>query len=197
MKLKCSFELVDRTIFLRDFMECYFHGNLSSAIDMLSKSVDNKEFRAEMLAAKCYFDLQKPKRATVGSAGYDFFFPFRLTIPEGMTVRIPTGIVWKTDELEDTYGLFLYPRSSLGIHYTLREPNGVSVIDADYYGNSSNGGHIFVNLRNEGHNGSCVIQPNKGYVQGVIQPIYLVDDDDTTSVRTGGSGSTDSQKISF
>ena len=191
MIINSTFDIIDRETFLKDFMDCYLYGNLNLAIDP-DLSVDNRELRAEMLAAKCHYELKKPKRATIGSAGYDFFFPVKLTIPEGITVKIPTGICWNTANLTETYALFLYSRSSLGIYYTLREPNLVSVIDADYYDNPKNNGHIFVNLRNEGHNGSCIIHPGKGYIQGVIQPIYLTSDDDATEYRIGGSGSTDS-----
>ena len=45
-------------------------------------------------AEKAYEELM-PKRATKGSAGYDFFTPYPITIAPGETVKIPTGIrVW-------------------------------------------------------------------------------------------------------
>ena len=39
-----------------------------------------------------YNDLKLPKRATVGSAGYDFYAPFDINLISGETVKIPTGI---------------------------------------------------------------------------------------------------------
>jgi dUTPase len=42
--------------------------------------------------------------------------------------------------------LFIFPRSSLGIKKGLMMSNGVGVIDADYYNNPDNEGHIMVPL---------------------------------------------------
>ena len=39
-----------------------------------------------------YDDLKLPKRATKGSAGYDFYAPFDITLAPGETIKIPTGI---------------------------------------------------------------------------------------------------------
>lgn len=187
------FEIIDKEIYKRDFITCYEKYNLNRAIDQLGEKMVNNEFRAEALAARCYFDLVKPLRKTIGSAGYDFTFPMELRIEQGMTVRIPTGICWNSTENGEHYVLMLYPRSSLGISHTLREPNLVSVIDSDYYGNPSNGGHIMVNLRNEGNNGPCIIRAGSGYIQGIVTRYFLMEDDETTMTRTGGFGSTDTR----
>ena len=37
-------------------------------------------------------EIPMPKRATTGSAGYDFVSPLEVTIPAGETALIPTGI---------------------------------------------------------------------------------------------------------
>ena len=39
-----------------------------------------------------YEALKLPKRATKGSAGYDFFAPFTFQLAPGETIKIPTGI---------------------------------------------------------------------------------------------------------
>ena len=39
-----------------------------------------------------YEELKLPKRATRGSAGYDFYTPFNIILKPGETVKIPTGI---------------------------------------------------------------------------------------------------------
>ena len=39
-----------------------------------------------------YNNIRVPRRATVGSAGYDFFAPWSFTLEPGQTVRIPSGI---------------------------------------------------------------------------------------------------------
>ena len=43
-------------------------------------------------AEKVYEAIRLPKRATAGSAGYDFFAPAEFTLKPGETVKIPTGI---------------------------------------------------------------------------------------------------------
>lgn len=186
-----GFELVKKDQFERDFVDSYKNYNLGVAIDSTyDLNVGNKDLRIQYLADNVYHSLRKPRRATIGSAGYDFFYPMELKIPEATTVKIPTGIAWNPNTKEHQLVLSIYPRSSLGIKYSLREPNLVSIIDSDYYGCDQNGGHIFVYLRNEGHNGICTIRANTAYCQGVITRFYIVEDDDTTSTRTGGIGST-------
>ena len=39
-----------------------------------------------------YDHIKLPKRATSGSAGYDFYAPVTLTMKPGETVKVPTGI---------------------------------------------------------------------------------------------------------
>ena len=144
--------------------------------------------RYEDLARMLYKDLKLPKRATVGSCGYDFFYPITIHLEPGEILKLPTGIAWQ-DDIENRRALLIFPRSSLGIKYILREPNIVSIIDSDYYGCKDNGGHIHVTLFNEGKI-PAVIPVNKGYSQGIIIRYELTDDDDCTGIRTGGFGST-------
>ena len=54
-----------------------------------------------------YDAIKLPKRATAGSAGYDFFAPFDIELKAGETVKVPTGIRVKIDE---GWLLSLYPR---------------------------------------------------------------------------------------
>ena len=62
----------------------------------------------EQQMEELYWDIKLPKRATAGSAGYDFFTPFSFTLKPGETIKIPTGIRAKMDE---GWVLKLYPRS--------------------------------------------------------------------------------------
>ena len=89
-------------------------------------------------------DIPLPKRATAGSAGYDFVSPLEVTIPAGGTALIPTGV---RAEMEPGWVLMLFPRSSLGFRHCLRLANTVGVIDSDY-AFAKNEGHIMVKLRN-------------------------------------------------
>lgn len=133
-----------------------------------------------------YDELVLPRRGTKSSAGYDFISPIDIVLNPGDSKIIPTGIKVIMNENEF---LAIYIRSSLGFKYNLRMCNQVGIIDADYYGNVENEGHIFVKLKNEGDN---IVYINKGdrFVQGIFTPYLTTDDDGATNVRLGGIGST-------
>lgn len=133
-----------------------------------------------------YDELILPKRGTKHSAGYDFYSPISFTLMPGERKVIPTGIKACMEENEF---LAIYVRSSLGFKYNIRMCNQVGIIDAGYYGNSENEGHIFVCLKNEGEK---EIYINKGdrFVQGIFTPYLITDDDSATGNREGGIGST-------
>lgn len=135
-----------------------------------------------------YEEIVLPKRATKGSAGYDFFAPFDVTLAPGETVTVPTGIRAK---IEDGWVLMLFPRSGLGFKYRLQLNNTVGVIDADYY-EADNEGHIFCKLTNDTNEGkTVVIEKGKGFCQGIFLPFGVTTDDETDGKRSGGFGSTD------
>lgn len=133
-----------------------------------------------------YDDLILPKRGIKYSAGYDFYSPISFTLMPGERKVIPTGIKVR---MEDNEFLAIYVRSSLGFKWDTRMCNQVGIIDADYYGNSENEGHIFVCLKNEGDK---EVNINKGdrFVQGIFTPYLITDDDSATGNREGGIGST-------
>lgn len=133
-----------------------------------------------------YLNVSLPKRATSGSAGYDFFAPKEYTLLPGETVKIPTGIRVKID---DGWVLTVFPRSSLGFKYKLRLDNTVGIIDSDYY-YAENEGHIFIKLTNCGDK-PLTIEKGKAFAQGVFLEYGVTYDDDCDGVRTGGFGSTD------
>ena len=83
-----------------------------------------------------YADIGLPRRATVGSAGYDFFAPYDFTLAPGETAKIPTGIRVK---MEDGWVLMLFPRSGLGFKYRVQLDNTVGIIDGDYYDSDNEG----------------------------------------------------------
>lgn len=84
-----------------------------------------------------------PKRATKGSAGYDFFAPEDIVIPpHGLSSIVDSGV---SIELPERKVLMLYVRSSLGIKYKTTLINNVGIIDQDYYPNT-----IKCRLRNDG-----------------------------------------------
>lgn len=152
-----------------------------------------------------YDNIKLPKRATTGSAGYDFFSPIDIDIyPDGaisfneydaLTVTemsgitlIPTGIRCK---IEEGWVLQIFPRSSLGFKYGLKLANTVGIIDSDYY-HSDNEGHIFVKFINDSAFRKDVpLKAGQAFCQGVFTPFGITYSDDTQAVRNGGFGSTD------
>ncbi len=128
-----------------------------------------------------------PRRATTGSAGYDFYCPCDLTLAPGETVKIPTGIRAK---IADGWVLQLFPRSGLGFKYRLQLNNTVGIIDSDYY-HSDNEGHILIKLTNAGNEGKILtLAAGDGFAQGIFLPFGITEDDNVTAVRNGGFGST-------
>ena len=134
-----------------------------------------------------YDELPLPKRATKGSAGYDFFAPFDIVLEPGQTIKVPTGI---RSKMEDGWVLKIYPRSGLGFKFRLQLNNTVGIIDSDYY-YSSNEGHIFAKITNDSNEGKVVnIKKHTGFVQGLFLEYGITYDDEVEEIRDGGFGST-------
>ena len=134
----------------------------------------------------CYENIKLPRRATVGSAGYDFYAPFDFVLAPSEEITIPTGI---RAEIENGYVLLIYPRSGLGFKFRLTLNNTVGVIDSDYF-YSDNEGHIMVRMTNCHAEKTVTIQAGQGFAQGIFMPFGITIDDDAEGVRNGGFGST-------
>ena len=133
-----------------------------------------------------YVGITLPKRATAGSAGYDFFAPDSFSVAPGESVKIATGIRVK---IEDGWVLKIYPRSSLGFKYRLSLNNTVGIIDSDYY-NADNEGHIFIKMTNCGDK-PLTVEKGQAFAQGIFVEYGITYDDDCQTARKGGFGSTD------
>ena len=141
----------------------------------------------EQQMEELYWDIKLPKRATTGSAGYDFFTPFAFTLKPGETIKIPTGIRAKMDE---NWVLKLYPRSGLGFKFRLQLNNTVGIIDSDYF-NSDNEGHIFAKITNDSNEEKVLsLEKGAGFMQGIFLEYGITVDDEADGVRNGGFGST-------
>ena len=151
-----------------------------------SRGWDPANVLTEGSNVKEYDDLKLPKRATKGSAGYDFFAPFDFSLEPGETIKIPTGIKAKISE---GFVLKEYPRSSLGFNYRVRLDNTVGIIDSDYYNNEKNEGHIFIKITNEG-NKTLEVKKGDAFCQGIFSEYFLAEEEEVTEERTGGIGST-------
>lgn len=168
MRKIAKFHKVSQEQFLGAMMEDYPQYTREDIIDM-------------------YESLELPRRATRGSAGYDFFAPFSFSLPPRTTIKIPTGI---RVEMEEDWVLKLYPRSGLGFKYRLQMNNTVGIIDSDYF-YSDNEGHIFVKITNDSNEGKTVeVKSGTGFVQGIFLEYGITVDDDAVGVRNGGFGST-------
>ena len=134
-----------------------------------------------------YDSIKLPRRATKGSAGYDFFSPCDIKLAPGETVKIPTGIrAW----MEPDWVLKLYPRSGLGFKFRLQLNNTVGIIDSDYY-YSDNEGHIFCRITNDSNEEKTVVlNAGDGFCQGIFIEYGITIDDDADGIRNGGFGST-------
>lgn len=145
-----------------------------------------KRVRGFEVVSRMETPVKLPTRGSVHSAGYDIYTYDTYEIKPKQSVLIRTGI--KAYMLPDEY-LDLRVRSSLGIKRQLMLATGASVIDADYYNNPDNEGEIMVVLYNYGDT-TQTIEAGEHIVQGIFSNYWLVDNDCTTAVRTGGTGST-------
>ncbi len=165
---------------IAEFMKVSFEQYKEAYLDTYGETTD-EEIR------KVYEEIKFPRRATSGSAGYDFFAPVSLKLAPGETLKVPTGIRAK---MENDWVLKLYPRSGLGFKYRLQLNNTVGIIDSDYF-YSDNEGHIFAKITNDSNENKTVeIPAGTGFMQGIFVEYGITIDDDVTDVRNGGFGST-------
>lgn len=111
-----------------------------------------------------YNEYKLPQRDSDSTAGYDIYLLEDLVIEPNEIKKIPTGIksFFGKDEV-----LFLIVRSSTGFKYNIRLCNQVGVIDADYYNNKNNEGHMWIKIQNEG-NQRVIIPRGESIVQGIF-----------------------------
>ena len=132
--------------------------------------------------------LHLPQRKTGASTGYDFAAAEEVVIPAGASVLVPTGVkaYMQPDEV-----LLVYIRSSAAIKKQLMLMNSVGVIDADYYGNAENEGHIYIPLYNFGKK-NIRIAAGERIAQGIFTHYLTIDGDAAGcgEARAGGFGST-------
>lgn len=166
--------------------------------------------------------LNLPVRKTASSAGYDFEVAEDIVIPsyvqefnrvygqcynirrEPMELSriseitkwkdfrptlVPTGI--KCELPNDCY-LELSVRSSCPLKHWLILANGVGIIDADYYNNPDNEGHIYFQMINLSPF-DILLKKGDTIGQGIIKKYYITDNDNAQGERLGGFGSTSNE----
>lgn len=144
-----------------------------------------------------------PKRSTNQSAGYDFAAAIDIVVPsiwelvkenkESLkekimpSILVPTGI--KAYMPAGEY-LMLVNRSSNPLKNNLSLPNGIGIIDSDYYNSEETEGEIFVQLINYGL-ADYEIKKGDRIAQGIFNTYKIIDEEgQLLKKRTGGFGST-------
>lgn len=134
-----------------------------------------------------------PVRKTLLSAGYDIEAAEDIVIPSFKVGTKPTLI--KTGlkcYMENDEYLMLVNRSSNPVKRGLVLANSVGIIDADYYNNPDNDGHLmyaFYNYSKE----DITIKKGDIIGQAIFMKYLLVDNDSSNGERKGGFGSTDKE----
>ncbi len=112
------------------------------------EKISFEQFCKDVCTDKQLYESYKlPIRDSKQTAGYDIFLLKDIELRPNEIVKIPTGIksYFQADET-----LLIVLRSSTGFKYNVRLVNQIGVIDADYYNNQGNEGHIFIKIQNEG-----------------------------------------------
>ena len=149
---------------------------LAKLSNKISANSENKEQAlTEWLNKNKYLTLDE-----VAAYNKEFYTKVDL-VPTGIKCYLPHG-----------YYLQLSVRSSLPLKHWLIMANGIGVIDADYYNNPDNEGHIYFQLINLGQY-PIIIKKGDCFGQGIILPYNVTNEDNTTATRVGGFGSTGSK----
>ena len=130
-------------------------------------------------------EIKLPTRATEHSAGYDFYSPVDVVIQPNESVMIWTDV--KAHMYYDNV-LILNVRSSMG-KQPIMISNTQGWIDSDYYNNDSNDGNIGFRLFNLGTT-PYEIKIGDRIGQGMFVKYGIITNDNTTTKRVGGVGST-------
>ena len=131
-----------------------------------------------------------PTRATINSAGYDFYVPEDIVIKANSKVGIKTYICAYMQP--DEY-LAIHIRSSISIKKGLELVNQTGIVDSDYYHNPDNLGHIIIWVKNT-NDTDVELKRGDRIAQGIFNKYLKADLDEAKDVRVGGFGSTTKEK---
>jgi len=147
-----------------------------------------KKLQVRILDPRVGREIELPKRATTGSAGFDLraCLDGPLVLEPGQTHLVPTGIAI---HLEDPgLAAVLLPRSGLGHKHGIVLGNLVGLIDSDYQG------QVMVSVWNRSVH-PFTIAPGDRIAQMVVVPVVQVEFDvvaefEESARGAGGFGST-------
>ena len=150
---------------MRDFEKISF--------EQFKKDVEDNE--------KLYNNIKIPQRDSDATAGYDICILNDIELKPNEILKLPTGLkcYFEKDEV-----LLLVVRSSMGFKYNIRLCNQVGVIDADYYNNKDNEGHIWIRIQNEG-NETVKFNNGEAIVQGIFLKYLTTKSDETLKIERG------------
>lgn len=138
--------------------------------------------------------IELPRRSTAQAAAYDIAAAEDIIVPPfhpGIApTMIPTGLkaYCQPDEC------YLVLNRSSGAGKGIVMANGIGLIDADYYNNPTNDGHVHILVFNiSGH--ELKIKKGERIAQVIFQKFLTVDNDQASGVRRGGIGSTDQKPL--
>ena len=128
---------------------------------------------------KLYEEYKLPIRDSKATAGYDLFLINDIEIKPNEIIKIPTGLkaYFEEDEV-----LLIFVRSSMGFKYNIRLVNQVGIIDADYYNNKDNEGHIFIKIQNEG-NETVKLKAGEAIAQGIFIKYLTTESDNNLGIE--------------
>lgn len=137
---------------------------------------------------KVHEDAKLPERATINSAGYDFYVNETVTIPPNEVRILKTGVSFEGLPADSFIQLAL--RSSVSFKRPVMMANGVGIIDSDYAGHE-----IGVILYNRSNNIFVTIEKGERIAQGIILKYGKAEEKKVTAKRVGGTGSTGTKEI--
>ncbi|MBR0426602.1 MAG: hypothetical protein IJK18_00125 [Clostridia bacterium] len=128
---------------------------------------------------RLYNDIKIPQRDSDYTAGYDIYLLEDIKLEKNEIKKIPTGLkcYFGKDEV-----LLLVVRSSMGFKYNIRLCNQVGVIDADYYNNEDNEGHIWLRVQNEGDK-TIEFKKGKAIAQGIFMKYLTTNSNNTLKLK--------------
>ncbi len=142
----------------------------------------------EKISKYASVDFPMPERKTELSAGYDFCLPEDVLLEPGKLKLVPTGV---KAYMRAGEWLGMHIRSSMAVKKHIMLLNNVGIIDADYYNNADNEGHIMLALLNMGEE-DILLPKGERVAQGIFYNYLTADGDELVAkdVRGGGFGST-------
>ncbi len=142
----------------------------------------------EVVSAYHGQDIHLPRRKTAASAGYDIEAAEETVLAPHRVTVVPTGL--KAYMPANEY-LGIHVRSGFSVRQMVSCINDEGIIDADYYNNEVNEGHIMVALYNHGDE-PIIVTRGMRVAQGIFHAYRTIDGDEAGAgeKRRGGFGST-------